>query len=61
MVPPEQHTPAQAASWALSQELVAELLAADTIPQMAEQRPLAAESLASAEREIDALWTAAAV
>jgi FMN-dependent NADH-azoreductase len=31
MLPPEQHTPAQAASWALSQELVAEILAADTI------------------------------
>jgi FMN-dependent NADH-azoreductase len=31
MVPPEQHTPAQAASWALSQELIAEILEADTI------------------------------
>jgi FMN-dependent NADH-azoreductase len=31
MVPPENHTSAQAASWALSEELVAEILAADTI------------------------------
>lgn len=31
MVPPEQHTPAQAASWALTKELVGEILAADTI------------------------------
>jgi FMN-dependent NADH-azoreductase len=31
MLPPAEHTPAQAASWALSQELVAEILAADTI------------------------------
>jgi FMN-dependent NADH-azoreductase len=31
MVPPEQHTPAQAASWALSHELVSEILEADTI------------------------------
>lgn len=31
MVPPEQHTPAQAASWALSLELASEILAADTI------------------------------
>lgn len=30
-VPPEQHTPAQAASWALTQELVAEIKAADTV------------------------------
>ncbi len=152
MVPPDQHTPAQAASWALTHELVGEILAADTIllglplynfgppstvkawvdhliaqgvsidaatgegllggrdmiviaargggygagtpregwdhaeawlphgvsltgleprfitaeltladvnPQMAELRPLAAESLANAEREIDALWSAA--
>jgi FMN-dependent NADH-azoreductase len=31
MVPPDQHTPAQAASWALRQELIAEIKAADTI------------------------------
>ncbi|MCW3017924.1 MAG: FMN-dependent NADH-azoreductase [Solirubrobacterales bacterium] len=31
MVAPEQHTPAQAASWQLSKEVVEEVLAADTI------------------------------
>ncbi|HEY3467419.1 MAG TPA: NAD(P)H-dependent oxidoreductase [Amycolatopsis sp.] len=31
MVPPEQHTPEQAASWALTQELVGEIKAADTV------------------------------
>jgi FMN-dependent NADH-azoreductase len=31
MVPADQHTPAQAASWALSVELVEEILAADTV------------------------------
>lgn len=31
MLPPEAHTPAQATSYALSQELVGEILAADTI------------------------------
>jgi FMN-dependent NADH-azoreductase len=31
VVPPEQHTPAQAASWALTQELVGEVEAADTV------------------------------
>ena len=30
-VPPEQHTPAQAASWALTQELIGEIKAADTV------------------------------
>jgi hypothetical protein len=30
-VPPEQHTPAQAASWALTEELVSEVKEADTI------------------------------
>jgi FMN-dependent NADH-azoreductase len=30
-VPPRQHTPAQAASWALTEELVSEVKAADTI------------------------------
>jgi FMN-dependent NADH-azoreductase len=30
-VPPEQHTPAQAASWALTRELVGEIQAADTV------------------------------
>jgi FMN-dependent NADH-azoreductase len=31
MVPPEQHTPAQAASWELTKQVVDEVLAADTI------------------------------
>jgi FMN-dependent NADH-azoreductase len=31
LIPPDQHTPAQAASWKLSQELVAEIKDADTI------------------------------
>ena len=31
LIPPEQHTPAQAASWKLTQELVAEIKRADTI------------------------------
>src|ERR1700689_56978 len=31
MVPPDQHTPAQAASWELTRELVAEIIEADTI------------------------------
>lgn len=31
MVPPDQHTPAQAASWALSRQLIDEVLEADTI------------------------------
>ncbi|MEW2501051.1 FMN-dependent NADH-azoreductase [Amycolatopsis sp. CA-161197] len=35
----------------------AELTLADTNPAMADLRDLAAESLAAAEREIDALWT----
>ncbi|MEU0789027.1 NAD(P)H-dependent oxidoreductase [Amycolatopsis sp. NPDC005961] len=30
-IPPEQHTPAQAASWALTRELVGEIQAADTV------------------------------
>lgn len=30
-VPPEQHTPVQAASWALTQELIGEIQAADTV------------------------------
>jgi FMN-dependent NADH-azoreductase len=37
--------------------ITAELTLAETNPQMAELRPLAAESLAAAEREIDAQWT----
>jgi FMN-dependent NADH-azoreductase len=36
--------------------ITAELTLADSNPQMAELRPLAAESLAAAERAIDALW-----
>ncbi|HEX4466446.1 MAG TPA: NAD(P)H-dependent oxidoreductase [Solirubrobacteraceae bacterium] len=31
MIPSEQHTPAQAASWELSKQLIDEVLAADTI------------------------------
>ena len=31
LVPPERHTPAQAASWELTKELVGEILAADTV------------------------------
>src|SRR5262249_32820667 len=31
LIPPDQHTPTQAASWKLSQELVAEIREADTI------------------------------
>ena len=31
MVPPDQHTPAQATSWALTQQLIDEVLAADAI------------------------------
>ena len=31
MVPPEEHTPAQAASWELSKQLIDEVLEADTI------------------------------
>jgi FMN-dependent NADH-azoreductase len=31
MVPPEQHTPAEAVSWELTKELIEEILAADTI------------------------------
>jgi FMN-dependent NADH-azoreductase len=56
MVPPDQHTPAQAESWRLSEELVGEIAAADTILL---GLPLAAESLAAAERAIDAQWGAA--
>jgi FMN-dependent NADH-azoreductase len=36
--------------------VTAELTLADVNPQMAELKPLAAESLAAAQREIDALW-----
>lgn len=39
------------------QFIAAELTLADTVPQMAELRPLAAESLANAERAIDARWS----
>jgi FMN-dependent NADH-azoreductase len=41
--------------------IVTELTLADTVPQMAELKPLAAESLANAERSIDALWSAIVV
>jgi FMN-dependent NADH-azoreductase len=41
--------------------ITASLTLADVTPQMADLRPLAAESLAAAEREIDALWTPVAV
>ena len=40
--------------------ITAELTLADSNPAMADLRGLAAESLAAAEREIDALWTLAA-
>jgi FMN-dependent NADH-azoreductase len=36
--------------------IIAELTLAEVVPAMAELKPLAAESLASAERQIDALW-----
>lgn len=36
--------------------ITAELTLAETVPAMAELRPLAAESLATAEKAIDALW-----
>jgi FMN-dependent NADH-azoreductase len=36
--------------------ITAELTLADIVPAMAELKPLAAESLAAAEREIDELW-----
>ena len=36
--------------------ITAELTLANVNPQMAELKPLAAESLAAAEREIDAQW-----
>jgi FMN-dependent NADH-azoreductase len=39
--------------------ITAELTLADVNPQMAELRPLAADSLAAARREIDALWVPA--
>jgi FMN-dependent NADH-azoreductase len=37
--------------------ITAELTLADTVPRMAELTGLAAESLAAAERAIDALWS----
>jgi FMN-dependent NADH-azoreductase len=40
--------------------ITAELTLAEVNPQMAELKPLAAASLAAAEREIDALWAVAA-
>jgi FMN-dependent NADH-azoreductase len=40
--------------------IAAELTLADVTPAMAELKPLAAESLAAAEREIDAQWAVAA-
>ena len=39
------------------QFITAELTLADTVPAMAELRPLAAESLAAAERAIDERWS----
>ena len=41
--------------------IAAELTLTDTVPAMAELKPLAAQSLAEAERAIDALWVPAAV
>jgi FMN-dependent NADH-azoreductase len=40
--------------------ITAELTLADSVPAMADLRPLAAESLVAAEREVDALWVAVA-
>jgi FMN-dependent NADH-azoreductase len=40
--------------------ITAELTLADSNPAMADLRPLAAASLAAAEREVDALWVAVA-
>jgi len=40
--------------------ITAELTLADTVPAMASLKELAAESLAAAEREVDALWVAVA-
>ena len=69
-VPTEQHTPAQAASWALTAELVNEIRAADTVllglplynfgpPSSVKAGliPLAEQSLTEAERAVDGLWT----
>ena len=42
------------------QVIVAELTQANSVPEMSELRPLAAESLANAERAIDLLWTMSA-
>jgi FMN-dependent NADH-azoreductase len=39
--------------------IAAELTLAESNPEMADLRGLAAESLAAAEREIDALWVPA--
>jgi FMN-dependent NADH-azoreductase len=41
--------------------ITAELTLADVTPAMAALKPLAAESLAAAERAVDALWEAEAV
>jgi len=41
--------------------VTAELTLADVTPAMAALRPLAAESLAAAERDVDALWRAEAI
>jgi FMN-dependent NADH-azoreductase len=41
--------------------IAAELTLADSVPAMAELKPLAAQSLAEAERAIDALWVPVAV
>jgi FMN-dependent NADH-azoreductase len=41
--------------------ITAELTLADVTPAMAELKPLAAESLAAAERAVDALWEADAI
>lgn len=41
--------------------IIAELTLANVVPAMAELKPLAAESLAGAEAEIDRLWAPAAV
>ena len=41
--------------------ITAELTLADVTPAMAALGPLAAESLAAAERAVDGLWRAAAI
>jgi hypothetical protein len=55
-----QHTIAEIAA-TLGVSRATKLTLADVTPAMAALRPLAAESLAGAEREVDGLWRAEAV